>query len=320
MAVIANTFTTYDAKGIREDLTDAIYDISPEDTPFMNSIGRGKATQKFHEWQTDALDAPVSNNQQLEGDDITSFPAVTPTVRLGNYLNISRKLVVISDTEEVVDKAGRDSEMAYQLAKRSAELKRDMETAMLANIGANAGAVGTARVTGSLLAFLKTNTNFGATGADPVYTNIPTGTRTDGTQRPFTETILKDVISQCWTEGATPRLVMVGAFNKQASSAFQGIATQTYNLNSAKKSVIVGAADVYVSDFGKLTIVPNRFQRARDALVIDPEFASIVYLRKFTTKKLAKTGDAEKRMLVVEWGLKVHNEKAHGIAADLNTA
>jgi hypothetical protein len=321
MAIIANTYKTYEAKGIREDLSNVIYDISPEDTPFMSKAGRGKASQTLFEWQTDALAAAVTTNKQLEGDDVASFTAVTPSVRLGNYVQISRKDVIISGTLEAVDKAGRKSEEAYQMARKSVELKRDMESTLLSNQAANAGAAGTARATAGLIPFLKTNTNFNTSdGVDPVYTTVPTDDRTDGTQRTFTEAMLKDAIQQCWTEGASPSLILAGAFNKTAISAFAGVYSKTFNTSAAKPGAIVAAADVYVSDFGVLKVIPSRFQRARDVFVLDMEYASVSYLRPFKREMLAKTGDAEKRMINVEWGLKVHNEKAHGAIFDLNTA
>lgn len=318
MAAITNTAKTYDMKGIREDLSDVIYNISPEETPFMSNAGRDKADNTYFEWQTDSLNAPDTGNAQLEGDDVQSFDPVTPTTRLGNYAQISRKTVIVSDTNEVVDKAGRKSELAYQIAKKGKELKIDMESILLSNQGAVAGATATARKTGSVLAFIKTNTNIGATGVNPVYTDRPTGTRTDGTLRPFTETILKDVVQKAWIAGANLKTVMVGAVVKQEISSFAGIATKTYQQTAAEVSAIIGAADVYVSDFGTLTIVPNRFMRSRDVLFLDWEFVSVAYLRPFKTVPLAKTGDAEKRMLIVEYGLKVKNEAALGIAADVS--
>lgn len=317
--VIANTFQTYQAKGIRENLADVIYNISPTDTPFMSNAGRGSAESTLFEWQTDALAAAVTNNQQVEGDDIVAFDAVTPTVRLGNYCQISRKTAIIAGTEEAVKKAGRKGELAYQMSKKSAELKRDMESALLSNVGAAAGAAATARVTGGLLAFIKTNVNLGATGVSPVYTNLPTGVRTDGTLRNFTEVILKDVVQQCWTSGAkvNDMTLMVGAVVKQEISAFAGIATKTFTQTVVEKSKIIGAADIYVSDFGTLTIVPNRFQRARDGFFLDFEYISIQYLRPFKSIVLAKTGDAEKRLIINEYGLQIKSEGALGLAADI---
>jgi len=318
MAIASNTFLTYDAKGIREDLSNVIYNISPEETPFVSNIGKGTLANTTFDWQTDAL-AAAAANAQLEGDE-TSYSAVTATVRLQNYAQISRKSVIISGTEEKVNKAGRRSELAYQIAKKGAELKRDIEFSCLNNQAAVAGDSTTARTTASVQAFLKTNSNKAGDGTDPVYTTIPTDPRNDGTQRAFSETILKDVIQQVWTEGGTPKMLMVGSFNKQAVSAFTGIAGQRFNVDGAKPSTIVAAADIYVSDFGNVSVVANRFLRARDALVLDPEYASIDYLRPMQTMDMAKTGDADKRLMLTEWGLRIHTEKAHGIAADLTTS
>jgi len=320
MAIVADTFLTYSAKGIREDLSNVIYNISPEDTPFVSNIGKGAISNTVFDWQTDAL-AAAGANAVLEGDD-TTFDAVTPTVRLQNYAQISAKNVIVSGTMEKVNTAGRKSELALQIAKRGSELKRDIEFSCLNNAAAVAGNSTTARTTASLQAFLKTNTNFDATtGTDPVYTTIPTDPRNDSsTQRAFTEVILKDVIQQVWTEGGTPKMLLVGPVNKQKASAFAGIAAQRYNATGGKATTIVAAADIYVSDFGNVSIVPSRFQRERDAFVIDPEYASIDYLRPMQTMDLAKTGDAMKKLMLCEWGLKIATEKAHGGAYDLTTS
>jgi len=325
MSQTSNTFDTYNAKGIRESLSNVIYNISPEETPFMSNIGRENVKNTYFEWQTDALASASTTNAQIEGDDISAYDSTSATVRLGNYTQISNKTLLISGTLESVDKAGRRSELAYQLAKRSAELKRDMESIMLtnqANAQGSAGISSALRKTGALLAYLKTNTDKGTGGADPSYTTTPNATRTDATNanlRTFTETILKSVIQKVWTEGGTPKVLMVGPVNKQRVSGFAGIAEIRREVTGNRQATIIGAADVYVSDFGAVSVVPNRFQRERDAFVLDPEYASVCYLRPFQTVELAKTGDAEKRMILVEWGLKVHTEKAHGLAADLTT-
>jgi len=320
MAIVTNTFTRYSAIGIREDLSNVIYNISPEETPFIANIARENVKNTYFEWQTDALSAASASNAALEGDDISSFQAVTPTARVGNYTQISTKNVIISGTLEAVDKAGRRSELTYQLAKMGAELKRDMESALLANQAAVAGNTTTARRTAGLPAWLTSNTSFGTGGADPTVGSTPTAARTDGTQRAFTEALLKDVIAEVWTSGGTPKMLMVGAFNKQAASAFSGIATKFRDVPAGQQAQIIGAADVYVSDFGTVNIVPNRFQRARDAFVVDPEYASLAILRPIQQMELAKTGDAEKRLMLVEYGLKVSNQAAHGIVADLTTS
>jgi hypothetical protein len=320
MAIVTNTFTTFDAKGIREDLSNIITNIAPEETPYMSNIGRESISNSLFEWQTDTL-ASAAANKQLEGDDVTSFDSVTATVRLQNYAQISRKTIVLSATEETVNKAGRRSELAYQIAKRSAELKRDQEFSMLNGAVAAAGNTTTARGTASLQAFIKTNYDMQTNGANPTYTTVPTGARSDGNVRTFTETILKNVIQQVWTSGGTPKILMTGPVNKQRVSGFSGIASSRFNIDGgARPATIIGAADIYVSDFGNVQVVPNRFQRERDAFVIDPDYAKVTMLRPYQQVELAKTGDAEKRMLIVEWGHKVTAENAHGIAADLVTS
>ena len=320
MTIVANTFTTFDAKGIREDLSNVITNIAPEETPYMSNIGRESVSNSLYEWQTDTL-ASAAANKQLEGDDVTSFDAVVATVRLQNYAQISRKTIVLSATEETVNKAGRKSELAYQIAKRGAELKRDQEFTMLNGAVAAAGNTTTARGTASLGAFVKTNVDMQTNGANPSYTTLPNSARTDGNVRTFTETILKNVIQQTWAAGGTPKMLMVGPVNKQRVSGFSGIASSRFNIDGgAKPATLVGAVDIYVSDFGNIQVIANRFQRERDAWVIDPDMAKMTTLRPYQQVELAKTGDAEKRMLIVEWGHKVLAENGMGLAADLVTS
>jgi hypothetical protein len=217
------TFTAHSAIGQREDLTDIIYDISPTETPFMSSIGKTKATAVYHEWQTDSLAAATTANAAVEGADATSA-TLSPTVRLGNYTQIIQKTVQVSGTLDTVNKAGRKSEKAYQLAKASAELKRDLETILLANQGRSAGTSTVARKLGSILSWIKTNSDVGSGGSDPA--TIGVSTRTDGTQRTFTETLLKTVVSEVFVSGGSPKILMVGAAGKQKVSSFAGIAAQ----------------------------------------------------------------------------------------------
>ena len=320
MAIVTNTFTTFDAKGIREDLSNIITNIAPEETPYMSNIGRESISNSLFEFQSDTL-AAAAANKQIEGDDVASFDAVTATVRLQNYAQISRKTIILSATEEVVNKAGRRSELAYQIAKRSAELKRDQEFTMLNGAVAAAGSTSTARGTASLGAWVKTNVDMQTNGTNPSYTTLPNSARTDGNVRTFTETILKNVIQQVWSAGGTPKILMTGPVNKQRVSGFSGIASSRFNINGGEKpATLIGAVDVYVSDFGNVSVIANRFQRERDAWVLDPEYAKMVVLRPYQQIELAKTGDAEKRMLLVEWGHKVLAENAHGLAADLVTS
>lgn len=311
-------YNRYDAVGAREDLSDVIYNISPTDTPIMSSIGKTKATGVYHEWQTDALAASTTANALVEGADATSA-TLSPTTRIGNYTQIVGKTVQVSGTLEAVDKAGRKSEKAYQLAKASSEIKRDIETIITANQGQGAGSSNsTARTMGSLLSYIKTNTSkngTSVTGVDP--TTVGVSTRTDGTTRTFTEAMLKDVVAKVFTSGGTPSTLFVSPALKQVVSGFSGLAAQRYQVPTSGQATILAGADLYQSDFGVLQIVPNRFMRTRDALVLDPEYAALAYLRPFQTIELAKAGDSDKTQILAELTLEVKNEAAHGGIFDL---
>lgn len=320
------TYFTYSSEGIREDLADVIYNIAPEETPFMSNIGRKQVSNTLFEWQEDTL-AAAGDSAIIEGGAATSTQ--TAPKRMQNYAQVNAKRVTISGTLEAVDKAGRNSELQYELARKSSELKRDMEFALTQNQIAVAGDASTARKTAGLESWLRTNTSRGSggttDGADPTLSSttsgFPNAAPTDASsdaERAFTETLLKTVIQEVWTEGGDPSILMVGASNKQTVSGFAGIAAQRYMAPNDAPSTIIGAADVYVSDFGSVQVVPNRFQRNRTAFVLDPEYAEVGYLRDFEIQELAKTGDAEDRQIIVEFGLQVSNEKAHGVIADLS--
>lgn len=328
MAAATGTFQTYQAIGDREDLADFISRISPEDTPFMTGAGVGRpATAVMTEWQTDTLAASSTTNARIEGNEAT-FAVPSPTTRVANYLQISDKTLIVSGTLEAIDKAGRRSELALQLAKRGAELKLDQEAICLTAQAGSAGTSGAARTIASLNAWLRTNTNFatGGTpaGADPgAYTGVPGAVRTDDSigERAFTETIGKNVMQSLWTNGAKANVIMVGPVNKQYISAnWSGIASRTIDISQIRPTQSIAAIDVYVGDFGTYRIVPSREQRERDAWFLDFNYVEIAYLRPYMVTKLAKTGDAEKRLLLAEWTLRVKNEAALGGAFDLATS
>ncbi len=312
MAIPNATYQTYQGVGIREDLTDTIYSISPTETPFMTSIGKGKAANTLHEWQTDAL-AAATTNAQIEGDDITALTA-SVTTRVQNYMQISTKAVVVSGTMDAVLKAGRKTELAYQMAKRGKELKRDMEQTLTQNQAGNAGSASVARKTRALENWYGTNHSGGTSYATA--TGI-TATATDGTTRAFTESLLKTVLKSVFTAGGDPTMLMVGPYNKQVVSSFTGNATR-FDKSEDKK--LIASIDVYASDYGELKVVPNRFQRERTAHVLDLEYWSVSYLRPIQVTDIAKTGDSEKKFMVVEYGLESRNEAASGVIADLTTS
>jgi len=314
MAQPTNTFDTYDSVGEREDLSDVIYSISPTDTPFLSSAAKTKATAVLHEWQTDSLAAASTSNAVIEGDEAT-LDASTATTRLSNSTQIMDKTVVITGTQESVDKAGRASELAYQIAKRAKELKRDMEATITGNIAEVGGNSTTARKMGTLGSWVTTNDDLASDGASGA--GAGNAAHTDGTQRAFTEAQLKSVIKSVWNAGGDPSMIMVGPFNKQKLSGFTGNSTR---FDAGADATLYTSVDVYASDFGQLQVVPNRFSRDRDAYVLDMEYWGIAFLRDFSMHELAKTGDSEKRQLLVEATLESRNEAASGLVADLTTS
>lgn len=314
MAIVSNTFLTFSAIGNREDLSDQIYNISPVEVPFQSMIGKTKATSTLHEWQTDSLSAAAAN-AQLQGDDV-AFAAVTPTVRLNNRTQILRKEVVIAGTQESVNKAGRKSEMVYQLQKRSKELKRDLEFVLCSNQAPVTGNSTTAPQLRPLCGWYATNDSRGATGAD----GTTSAAATDGTQRAISETLFQDVMQNCWSAGGNPTVALCGPKQKRLISAFTGGATK---FDKTEDKTLYAVVDVYVSDFGQIKIVPSRFTRGastgadREVHFLDLDYWALATLRPTQTQDLAKTGDAEKAMILTEVTLESRNEAASGILADL---
>jgi hypothetical protein len=322
MTVPTNTRLTFSAVGIREDLSNIIYNIAPTETPFLSGCGRETADNTFFEWQTDTLTAAAAS-RSLEGDDPASLAVAEPT-RVGNYTQISVKAVQTSGTAEAVDFAGRRSSQAYQLAKRAKEMKRDMEKMLMDNVARNAGAAGTARVTAGLGAWVATNYHtLGGAPSPPGLGSASSGNGTDtasdatstGT---LTEAGMKTVIKECFDSGGTPDTILVGSSNKQVISALsQTVSSLRTAADKAAPASVVASVDVYVSDFGTFKIIPDRFQRARDCWFIDFDFWAVAYLRPFQTETLAKTGDSIKQMLIAEYGLMSKNQAANGFLADV---
>ena len=318
MAQPSNTFDTYDMSGIREQLSDIIYNISPTDTPMFSSMGKGKATNTQFKWLTDSLAAADKDNFQVEGDDYSATAQVA-TEELHNYTQIYAKNFIITGTDDAVDAAGRSTQLAYSLAKNSKELKRDVEAGITqSNVIPTVGGSAAARKTAGLLTWIRGNSSVGTGGADAAHTNgVPSGTRTDGTQRVFAESMLKEVIRECYVAGGNPDTIMVGPFNKQAISGFTGGSTA---IREVPAKTIVAAVDVYQSDFGTLTVKPNRFQRDRDCWVLDSEYWGFNVLRPFQNTQLAKTGDNTHMLLLMEGGVVSRNQSSSGIVADLTTS
>ena len=317
MAQPTGVTVTNSSVGLREDLENVIYDISPTDTPFMSMGSRTDAIAVNHEWQTDALAAAADNFNQ-EGATLTAAAAAA-TTRVGNICQISLKTTLVSGTLDAVSKAGRKEELAYQMSKRSKELKRDMERAL---VGVNVAkdpmdADDAIRKLGSLTTWVNTNIDKASNASQG--SGAGDAARSDGSARTFTETLLKAAIVSAYDEGADIKYLMMAPSAKQTFSSFVGVggASGVSNFTDTSDQRIIGGMDVYVSDFGEMAVVPNRFQRARDVWLLDPEYYGVAYLRPFFQREVASTSDGEQRAIIAEYTLVVKNEKALGAVYDI---
>jgi Family of unknown function (DUF5309) len=314
MTAISGTATTLTTIGIREDLEDTIYRVAASKTPFQANIGSGgKATQTYHEWQTETLASPAATNYQLEGDDIASFGSENVTTRVGNYLQIFRKTGIVSDTDDVVKKAGRASETNRQKVLKGIELKTDMEMTFLGNVVSGAQSGSTPRKCAGFPAWIVTNTSFGAGGSAGGFSAGTVAAATAGTNRTFTEALVKSTRTTAFGNGANPTQVYMSGTNKQQFGAFTGIAQIRVDASEKGQATIIGAADVYQDDYGRLSLIPHQYAVANKAIFVDPEMVAVATLRGMATKPLAVTGDADKFMIIAEKTLVVRNEKAHAV-------
>ena len=322
MAQPTNTYDTHGStKGVREDLQDKIYMVSPEQTPVLSAIRRFKATQKLHEWQRDTLATPNKDNAVIEGDDRTGS-AITATARVANTTQLFDKVAVTTSTLEKSKTAGRSSDMKYQIAKAFKELKRDLEAAIISNNPAVAGTASTARKMAGLGAMLYTNANHGATGSTAAHTSgLATTAPTPGTARSFAEAQIKSCMQSIYTNsGEMPSIISMTPSHKGTFSGFSGIAVNRFQVAKGKQGVIIGGADMYMSDFGELAVVPNYVQATANSdtvFILNPEYAGVAYLQEFQSTPLAKTGHTEKELVFAEATLVVTSESAHGKIAAL---
>lgn len=314
MAQPTGTFDTYDSSSNAEDVSDIIFNISPIDTPVLTTSKKGKADNKYTEWPIDSLAAVDSANAVIEGDDVTG-DTLTSATRVGNYCQTMDKVVVVSTIQDAVKKYGRSKESMYQIAKAQKALKRDAETIMLLNQARVVGNSTTATALRGLPGWITTNDSRGAGGADGTSTTAAT----DGTQRNFTETLLKAVIVQCATNANDmPTMLMAGPANRaNISSQLSGNSSRFYEL---KDGTLNASISVYRSDYGPLKVVMNRFQRERDMWLLNPDYLEVRYLEPFQQQDLAVTGLTRKKQIWTTLTMAVLNEAAHGVVADLNTA
>lgn len=333
MAILSNTVQTFQQVGIREDLSDAIINIAPTETPFFSGAKKGKANNRTPEWLRDTLRNPNPANKVVEGNDSPTAVSAGQPDRLKNVVQLFDETVVVSDTAIAVNTAGRANELKYQVAKSAKALKRDIEMRICGNYASVVGNTSTAGECAGVEAWLTTNDSRGASGADGGY-NSGTGlvaAATDGTARAFTKALLDAAIKSAWDAGGEPSTIMVSGSKKQTFSGFTGIATNFNSVNDQNKIVIYGAADVYKSDFGQHKVVPNRFVGAgtgrsatnglypgQSVLVLDMSMWEVKFLQPFQTIPLARTGHAERRLLKAELTLACKEERANAIVADLS--
>ena len=321
MSVPSNTYQTYQQTNIREDLSNLIFNVDPYKTPLLNMSKKNRATQGNHEWDTDSLAAQNLNNAQIEGDD-PAAQALTPTARMGNYVQTSNKVVQLSGKGQAVIAAGGTNKMGYQLMKKSKELKRDIEGVLTQNKAKNAGSSATPSLAAGLPCWLYTNTVFqnGNGGANPSLAangwTDGSSTRTyDGTPVALTEAQVISVLQKIFSSsGESPEYALVSPVNKTNISKFTGPGTR---FTQVEDQVLRTAVAVYEGDFGEVKIVPDIFlAHSADCFFINPNYVRVAYLRPFQTVPLAKTGDSDKKMLLVDYTLEMSNEKAHGAIFD----
>jgi hypothetical protein len=322
MAQATGTTDTYDLVGIAEDVEDVIFNISPEETPFLSMAKRKKVSNTLHQWQTDSL-AAVAANRAIEGDEST-FATATPTTMLSNYTQIAKKTVLVSGTADAVRKYGRKEEFAYQIAKKGKELKRDIEYALVTNQASSAGGSSTARSSAGIESMIAGNRILGAgntTGTTPGYASGTWSAPTDGTATAMTEGDLVSALEAAWTDGGDASQIMVGATLKRKIATFGGAQKFAgfYNpKQGAGQGMVIGGVDTYVSDFGTHSIKLNRYMRTTTLLAIDPEYVSVGFLRPIKFEERAKTGDATKGELLCEFTLIADNPDAHAKIQSVN--
>jgi len=330
MAQVAGTTDTLDITGIAEDVEDIINNISPEETPVFTAMKKKKAQNTYHQWQTDAL-AAAAANRQVEGDD-AAFATATPTVMLANRTQIMRKTLLISDTSEAVRMYGRDSERARLTVKYGKEIRRDAEYLCVTNQSSSVGGNATARSAAGIESMIAgnyvkalgagntTGTTAGFAGGD---WSAPTDGTATGAGSTLTEDMLKAALELAWADGSEEMEIHVNTYQKKQIAGFSGANKFAGNYVEGKRTsqgVLVAGVDLYISDFGEHKIKLNRYIRQRNVLILNPNYMSWAWLRRFKPVPLAKTGDAEKWMIIGEGCPMLDAPDAHAKVVDLYSA
>jgi hypothetical protein len=322
MTVPTNLYQKASLKGNREDLLDKIYNTSPSEVPLSSSFGRTTAITDFHEWQTDVLGSASASNKMIDGDDVT-LDAQTATVRIGNHLQIFNGTVGVSRRANIVKKAGRGAEMAYLKGKKMLELKRNIEAMIVSPTQvAIAATTSVAGQSGGLGVQLVSNPLHNGAGATAAWTSgAPTAAITAGTNRTFTKALLDTACQNIFTtSGQFAESLVVSPAHKALFSAFASVAQNRIDVKSGKNSqaTIVGGAEVYLSDFGGLTVVPHYLMAGSDtAYVLNSDYIDLAFLDGFKTTDLAKTGDSDKVLITADCCLAVRAPTAQAKITNL---
>lgn len=322
MAVPSNLYQKASLKGNREDLLDKIYNTSPQEVPLSTAFGRTTAVTDFHEWQTDALGAASASNKMIDGDDVT-LDAQVATNRVGNHLQIFNGSVGVSRRANIVKKAGRGAEMGYLKAKKMLELKRNIEAMIVSPTQvAIAATTSVAGQSGGLGVQLVSNPLHNGAGATAAWTSgAPTAAITAGTNRTFTKALLDTACQNIFTtSGQFAEMLVVSPAHKALFSAFASVAQNRMDVKNSKsaQATIVGGADVYLSDFGGLTVVPHYLMASSDtAYVLNSDYIDLAFLDGFKTVELAKTGDSDKVLITADCALAVRAPTAQAKITNL---
>jgi len=320
MAAIANTVLTTAAVGNREELDNFVSLITPSDTPIYSMAGKEKASSKHPEWEYEDLDS-TADNAQPEGNEY-NFDAVAAPTRVGNYTQIFTKTFLFSGTQQAVDNAGPAEKRAHEMMKKGKALRKDIEYSILVN---TASSNTDPRRSGGLPTWLTSNVSRGAGGgASGGFSSGVTTVETTGNLRAWSKSLTDTVLQSIYQNGGDVTTVVVSPYNKGVFATFMSdsnVAPFRYAAGRGTNT-IVGTADIYESPWGPVKVMPNRVMAvgaatARRVFALDPGMVKWCSLRPIQEDEVAKTGDAEKGVLIAEGCLKVVNEKGIGVIADV---
>lgn len=313
---VANAYTTYAAQGNREDLSNAIYNIDPFDTPVVSLSRRRNVKNRTFDWQTENLPNVDPNNAQLEGFELTRS-AGKPTVRLNNVCQISSRDATVTGSQEASDAAGKGSEMGHQMAMKSKVLKSDIESIACSRQARQEGDDTTPRKTEAVAHWIARAVDRNAVAGDAVIgvtAALPT-TSTGafaaviaGSQVAVTEVMLGDAMERAYGNGARPDTWVVPPAIKRTISTFKGRDTTQVLVG---KTEVIETVDIIATDFGRVKVMPSLWLPTDIALLLDADYLAIGYFRNFRQYQIAKIGDAETRMILAEWGVEMRNPLAH---------